>query len=221
MSHRPSPVSAAWTRIDNWLRTYAPGSYENLSPPADPAAVEEAQAVMGLRFPDELLESLACHDGMRWQDSTFPVRSPRSVAAIVSFWRTAMDILRHEADDPEDEAPGDGAEPWWHPLWIPWAHGDGDAQIIDMREGPHQGRLGERRHDDCGHFGGGWPTLAAYLEEVADTLESGGTVGSLAPFLGEGYVDGMPELHWEVPDPAKRSRFSRGGVPAPVSRPPR
>ncbi|MFF9346755.1 SMI1/KNR4 family protein [Streptomyces sp. NPDC014734] len=225
MPYEPSAVRSAWTRIDNWLRAHATVSYENLAPPADPREIEEAETAMGLALPDELLQSLACHNGLRSEDMTFPGGTPRSIAEIVSFRQLSMDIPRRGESAPRGQAPpADGKEPWWDPQWIPWAHSNGDAQVIDMREGPDQGRVGIQRHDGSGDFSRSWPSLSAYLEAVADVLEQGGTVLDLSPFVCEAYEDeeredGEYELYWEPLDESKRSRFSPGGVPAPVSRP--
>jgi hypothetical protein len=97
-------------------------------------------------------------------------------------------------DDPDLTEPDGDREPWWHPLWIPWAQSDGDSQIIDMREGPGQGRLGSAAHDESGHFEDGWPSLAVYLTAVADALDHGGEVGGNAPYLTE-----EGELWWTFP----------------------
>ncbi|MEU7602466.1 SMI1/KNR4 family protein [Streptomyces sp. NPDC041003] len=184
------PVRSSWDRIDGWLREHAPASYENLAPPAAPGAVEEAQAEMGLRFPAGLTDSLLCHDGLIGWDNVLPGPPPQSAAQIVRHWRMCVEIDGDE--DPSD--PGEpGEEPWWHPLWIPWAQSDGNAQVIDMREGPHRGRLGTACHDDTAHFDDGWPSLAAYLAEVADVLDHGGLVDGCAPYLT---CDG--ELWWDL-----------------------
>ncbi|MER6318862.1 SMI1/KNR4 family protein [Streptomyces sp. NPDC001581] len=184
------PVRSSWDRIDGWLREHAPASYENLAPGAGPGAVEEAQAEMGLRFPADLTDSLLCHDGLLSWGNVMPGPPPQSVAQIVRHWRMCVEI---EGDEDPSEPGEPGEEPWWHPLWIPWAQSDGNAQVIDMREGPQQGRLGTACHDDTAHFEDGWPSLAAYLAEVADVLDHGGLADGCAPYLT---CDG--ELWWDL-----------------------
>ncbi len=190
MNSSVPPVRSSWGRIDGWLREHAPATYENLAGPADPAAIESAQVELGLRFPVDLTDSLLCHDGLLSWDKVLPGPPPQSVAQIVAHGR-----MRREIDEDEDLGdPSDpGAEPWWHPLWIPWAQSDGNAQVIDMREGPQQGRLGTACHDDTGHFDDGWPSLGAYLAEVADVLDHGGLADGCAPYLT---CDG--ELWWDL-----------------------
>lgn len=187
----PSSVPASWDRIDAWLRTHAPADHAMLRPPADPAAVEAAEAEMGLRFPPDLSASLACHDGMDEGRSVLPGRPPAPVDKIVAHWSLCIDInedLGLFDDDLEEDE-----EPWWHPSWIPWAVLDGDSQVIDMRPGPDQGRLGNVEHDDGASFDHGWPSLGAYLAEVADVLENGGRVGA---FLSP-RIDSEGRLRWE------------------------
>ena len=207
----PAAVTDAWARIDAWLRLHSPVSYEMLAPPADPTEIEEAQAEMGLRFPPELLASLACHDGLDHGSAVLPVRPPLSALRILDHWQMCMEI-QQDLDEEREEEPSDSATddpPWWHPLWIPWAEVDGDSQVIDLREGPGQGVLSKTYHDDIGLVGPTWPSLAAYLTEVADVLERGGMVAELAPVL-------MPDgrLWWDFPSPGtESSRYT----PAPTT----
>ena len=84
-------------------------------------------------------------------------------------------------------------EPWWHPLWIPWAESaDGNAQVIDQRPGPGTGRLGWAGHGDGGDFTDSWPDLTDLLDAVAHALHEGGGVRGLHPFLTE-----RDELWWD------------------------
>lgn len=191
----PQPVARSWARIDAWTRRHAPASYALLAPPADPVEVEAAQAAMGVRFPADLLESLACHDGITRWANLLPGRPPMSVAGMLAHWRMCVEIAGDDPDLTEPHGDGEDDEPWWHPQWIPWAQSDGDSQVIDMREGPGQGRLGSAPHADTPHFHDGWPSLAVYLTAVADVLDHGGEADGMVPYLTpEG------ELWWDFPD---------------------
>ncbi|WP_306439608.1 DUF4259 domain-containing protein [Streptomyces sp. BR123] len=187
----PQPVARSWARIDSWMRRHAPASYALLAPPADPAEVEAAQETMGIRFPADLLESLSCHNGIAEWARLLPDEPPMSVAGILGHWQMCVEFAE---DDPDFAEPDDGQEPWWHPQWIPWAQSHGDSQVIDMREGPGQGRLGNAAHDDVGCFDAGWPSLAVYLTAVADALDQGREVEGKVPYLTP---DGG--LWWAVP----------------------
>ncbi|HEY1176054.1 MAG TPA: SMI1/KNR4 family protein [Phytomonospora sp.] len=177
-------VAAAWARIDAWLAEHAPASRELLNPPVTDADLAAAEAVVGREFPAEIRESLRCHDGLSAWGNLLPRQPPSSAREIAAHWRLCMDIL----DDDEDDE-----DPWWHPLWIPWAELDGDSQVIDLRPGPDHGKLGSTSHDDVGLYDL-WPGLAAYLHAVADALDAGGAVGYWHPYLLDG-PDGV-ELWW-------------------------
>jgi cell wall assembly regulator SMI1 len=194
------PVSSSWRRIDAWLAVHAPASLAQLNAPVTPEALAAAQRVVGMEFPADLVGSLRCHDGQDdgvWTP-VLPVKPPLDAASIAGDWESWMRIAnlytdRFEAQHDED------SEPSWHPLWIPFASSESDTQMIDLRPGPGYGRLGMRYHDDSADFSGGWPSLAAYLHEVAQALYSGADlpwyerdgVRSDYPFL-----TGDRELYW-------------------------
>ncbi|WTP46287.1 SMI1/KNR4 family protein [Streptomyces sp. NBC_00190] len=163
------------------MLAHAPASYALLAPPADPAEIEAAQAEMGLRFPADLVESLACHDGLTEWANLLPDQPPQSIADILDHWRMRVEAAGDDSDfcEPDEES----GEPWWHPQWIPWAQSHNTAQVIDMRDGPRQGRLGTAATNDTGHFAAGWPSLASYLTAVADALDHGGEVDGDVPYL--------------------------------------
>ncbi|MFJ3876794.1 DUF4259 domain-containing protein [Streptomyces sp. NPDC090077] len=190
----PQPVARSWARIGGWMRRHAPVSYALLAAPAEPAEVESAQQEMGVRFPADLLASLACHDGITEWANLLPGPPPLSVGGMLAHWRMCVEIAGDDPDLTEPHGDGEDDEPWWHPQWIPWAESDGDSQVIDLREGPGRGRLGSAAHDDTGRFDDGWPSLAVYLTAVADALDQGGEADGMTPYLTpEG------ELWWAFP----------------------
>jgi cell wall assembly regulator SMI1 len=204
MSSSDSSVRSSWARIDAWLRVHAPKSFALLAGPSD---IESAETEMGVRFPPDLLDSLACHDGVTSWTNILPGQPPLPVKQIVEFWRRNEEIA---GDDPDLRETYEGEdEPWWHQDWIPWAASDGDAQIIDVRKGIHWGRLGTSHHDGTGYFRDGWPSLVAYLSEVADVLEFGGEVDDKTPYLlpeGEIWWSLLTELNGVPLTPAPTTR---------------
>jgi cell wall assembly regulator SMI1 len=172
-------VAVSWARIDAWLAAHAPVSLAVLRPPADRASIAAAQHELGLEFPPELVASLSCHDGLHHRANLLPEAQPLAARRIVEHWHMYMEIA--EDIGGLEPRPWDD-EPWWHPLWIPWAEAEGDAQVIDVRPGPGQGRLGMAGHDSA-DFSDAWPSLPAYLHAVAEALHVGGGVGVWYPYL--------------------------------------
>jgi cell wall assembly regulator SMI1 len=77
MEHDPSRAErtlAAWERIEAWSRTYAPRTYAALPGPAEPSAVQEAEAAMGV-LPPELRALWAVGDA-HGRSSRRSVRRP-------------------------------------------------------------------------------------------------------------------------------------------------
>jgi cell wall assembly regulator SMI1 len=172
-------ITESWDVLDAWLEQHAPVTLEKLGPPAKPATITLAEARIGQTVPEELVESLRCHDG---GPDLLPVGSLLSVAQIVESYELWMENARDN-----DLLTGivGGQQPWWDPQWIPFGDENGNTQIIDMRPGPTHRQLGmayvyrEGTFDDyvC------WPSLPAYLAEVATALAAGQPVRDWKPYL--------------------------------------
>ena len=190
MAQQIMSPSASWRRIDAWLTAHAPAEATLLNPPATRDELQEAERLLGVTLPDGLVESLRCHDGASTWVSFLPEQSPLTVVGIVERRRTRMDVAAENdglAPRPWDD------EPWWHPLWIPWAEGaDGGSQVIDLRPGPDAGRLGWAGHSGGGDFTDSWPDLPSLLHAVAHALTEGGGVRELHP-----YLTARGELWWD------------------------
>ncbi|TCC37039.1 hypothetical protein E0H50_10185 [Kribbella sindirgiensis] len=174
-SVQPVSITATWSRLDVWLAQHAPATYAVLAPPAT-----DADLRIDLELPPELIESLRCHNGVTAWANLLPEALPSSAAQIAENWQLRMDLAGDfdgfVAHQPE-------SEPYWHPAWIPWADGDGDLQIIDLRPGPTHGRLGMAAHDGTGDFTASWPDLTSYLSDVVDSLHHGTGVNGWYPYL--------------------------------------
>ncbi len=182
-SRIPSPKES-WRRIDAWLAAHAAGDSALLNPPASRDDIERAERVLGMPLPADLVESLRCHDGVSSWTTLLPEQSPLPVRGIVEHWQMSMGVAAE--NDGLTRRPWDD-EPWWHPLWIPWAESaDGGAQVIDQRPGAHAGRLGWAGHSGGGDFSDTWPDLASLLHAIADALHEGGGVRGMYPYLTRG-----------------------------------
>ncbi|MFJ8692039.1 SMI1/KNR4 family protein [Streptomyces roseolilacinus] len=181
MAQRILSPSESWHRIDAWLAAHAASDLALLNPPAAPEEIREAERALGIPLPGDLAESLRCHNGVSAWATVLPEQSPLAVTGIVEHWRTRMDVAAE--NDGLTPRPWD-EEPWWHPLWVPWAEGaDGAAQVIDRRPGPGTGRLGWAGHSGGGDFTDSWPDLASLLHAVTRALYEGGDVRGLRPYL--------------------------------------
>lgn len=175
------PPSESWRRIDAWLATHAPSGFALLNPPATPDDIQQAERLLGTPLPAHLAESLRCHNGVSVWAAFLPEQSPLPVSGIVDRWQICGDVAAE--NDGLTRRPWDD-EPWWHPLWVPWAESaDGGAQVIDQRPGADTGRLGWAGHSGGGDFTDSWPDLASLLHAVTHALDEGGDVGGLHPYL--------------------------------------
>jgi cell wall assembly regulator SMI1 len=175
-------VSESWRRIDDWLAAHAPSELARLNPPANPEDVRDAERILGVALPRDLGESLRCHNGQSAWTNFLPEHAePLSATGIADCWQMCMDI----AADVDGLKPAPWAdEPWWHPLWVPWARSaGGDAQVIDQRPGPDVGRVGWAVHDSGGDCTDSWPSLASLLHAIAEALHQGGGVRGKVPYI--------------------------------------
>ncbi|MFD4370635.1 SMI1/KNR4 family protein [Streptomyces sp. NPDC058486] len=181
MAQQTLHPSESWRRIDAWLARHAASDFALLNPPATRDDIQRAEQLLGTPLPGDLAASLRCHDGVSAWATFLPEQSPLTVSGIVEHWQTHMDVAAE--NDGLTRRPWDD-EPWWHPLWVPWAESaDGGAQVIDQRPGPDAGRIGWAGHGGCGDFTDSWPDLASLLDAVAHALHEGGGVRGLYPYL--------------------------------------
>ncbi|GGY99691.1 SMI1/KNR4 family protein [Streptomyces poonensis] len=181
MAQQTLPPSESWRRIDSWLAAHAASDFALLNPPATRDDIQQAEWLLGIPLPGDLAESLQCHNGVSAWATFLPEQSPLTVSGIVDHWQTCMDIAAE--NDGLTRRPWDD-EPWWHPLWVPWAESAaGGAQVLDQRPGPDAGRLGWAGHSGGGDFTDSWPDLASLLHAVAQALTEGGDVRGLHPYL--------------------------------------
>lgn len=181
MPQQVLPPSESWRLIDAWLATHVASDFALLNPPAPLDEIRKAERILGAPLPDDLAESLQCHNGVSAWTTILPEQSPLPVGGVVDRWQTCMGVAAENEGlsvRPWEE------EPWWHRLWVPWAESaDGVAQVIDQRPGPDTGRLGWAGHSGGGDFTESWPDLASLLHAVAQALHEGGDVHGLRPYL--------------------------------------
>ncbi|MBM9504900.1 hypothetical protein [Actinacidiphila acididurans] len=146
--------TAAWRRVEDWLRSHAPEDFAALRGPAtgqDIAAVTEAFSLHPF-----LVALLSAHDGIEWSSGAQLLpRFGLLPASRMAGWKAA----------------GAGPEAEW---WVPFAAtSTGEYLVVDHREGPGYGAV-LRFDPESGHGGEScWPDLLSLVAELADALESG------------------------------------------------
>ncbi|MFJ6440555.1 SMI1/KNR4 family protein [Streptomyces sp. NPDC091649] len=161
------PVAASWRRIDAWLARHAPARPADLRPPATTGAIDALESRMNLRLPDDLRASLLCHDGDTSYLAVLPCGPLYSTEQIAEVRQLRMEVWEDSEDSDEAETP------WWREDWIPFAGGDGDDSFVDAGRGMWRDHLGDAPHADTACFLG-WPSLGAWLHEVAEAMEHHG-----------------------------------------------
>lgn len=170
-------MQSTWDRISAWLSTNAPTVYSSLRPGASEEAIAATEATLGVRFPDDLRQSLAIHDG---QDEEAPglingceLLSLERIVDEWSIWTELLnegefDGLTSESDDP---VRGD----WWNKAWVPLTYdGMGNHHCLDLdpADGGKVGQVIVMMQDDA-YRPVIAPNYADWLEAFAEDLESG------------------------------------------------
>ncbi len=172
-----SPVVAAWERIEHWLSAHAPPLLANLNDGASPEDLSALEAQLGVQLPDDLRESLARHNG---QLDEFPPLiggwSLLSCSEIAQEWKIWKDLLAR-GDLAHESSPSDPRvrSDWWNERWVPFTYsGSGDHHCADCApaDGGAPGQVIVLWHDDAARPLVA-PTFTAWLEQIAEGLESG------------------------------------------------
>lgn len=179
-------IADAWRRIEAWAAREWPDKELKLRPPASAAAIEKAEAAIGVRLPDEFRASLAIHDGQDDEPSLSILPSSDrlgSLESMVACWRDDRTLFA-----PDEEpylSDDDRVEHRWHrPEHVAFAGStfwDYGRLSFDFAPGP-AGIVGQiiAGHSD------GEPFVVAtsfgdLLEGIAAGLESGALIGRAAP----------------------------------------
>ncbi|WP_309238941.1 SMI1/KNR4 family protein [Streptomyces lunaelactis] len=187
-------VTAAWQRIEAWLRAHAPASYASLKAGASEGEISALEYTLGVRVPAGLkaLWSLRAgvHD-MRGAGFLLDDQTLMDLDAVAAFHRQQMLLQQRNRDD---------EFPTWRPSWIPfcsfWVDDRSYGLYLDTDTGQlcHFSRYAER-----------WPkyaSLTVYLEEIADALDAPSLASGSKPGLAGGALVWGPPTH---PDPQNPS----------------
>ncbi|MFI6047316.1 SMI1/KNR4 family protein [Nocardia sp. NPDC051321] len=207
-----SPIEESWRRIDSWLAAHAPRTFSSLRPPASQEAISAAAAELGVEFPADLVAYLRHHDGVspgqlgyvapEEGGFSFPGFEPCTLAQILSSGRSHQESWATHEDDPYLVG-------FWHHDFVRFARNvSADGLVVDCRQGESFGAVGHQQEAEGVSFGE-WGSLAAFLEQLADSMESGSVMTVGLPYVPI-VDDGM--LLWEYAferQPEPRSLFDR------------
>jgi cell wall assembly regulator SMI1 len=196
-----------WSRLDDLLVVHAPTLLASLRPPATQSAINFAQTMLGVKFPEEIRSAYLCHDGSRVESGSCffpPFNQFASLEVMVSAWQLRQKIAV-DTDATEPYAitnPSMLVQPvWWDEKWLPIGTSNSMTIIsADLNPGP-SGRYGQLLCDngmgESTPFSSG---LNSYLEDMVCRIE-----GNLIGYKDDGWYwikTGLHILDWNNPDSA-------------------
>jgi cell wall assembly regulator SMI1 len=171
-------VGRSWGEVLAWCRLHAPATAAAIRGPADDAALRDAQAEMGVRWPQELLAWLRLTNGAEpsLDGQMIPVfYAPLGVEEIVGEWKmlTASTIPAEEVLAATAQPAGSDCSAFL-PSWIPIATDFcGGYLFADLRSGARHGCIGEWYAEEGFSLGPTWDDIVHMLDTVAFALRAG------------------------------------------------
>ncbi|MFC4612929.1 SMI1/KNR4 family protein [Streptomyces maoxianensis] len=174
-------VTAAWQRVETWLRDHAPVSFDSLQEGASSEEIDRAERELGVRVPGDLRALWHLHRGVQSSSGAAFLPDNAKLMTIAE----AIELHQHWGQIYDF---GDGL---WDHRWIPvctlgehsWSNGlyldAGTGEVWSWDE------FANRRVE--------FESLTTLLEEMADALEAPSLAGPAKP----GLVDGA--LVWGTP----------------------
>jgi len=166
-------MQEAWNRIVAWCERYAPEVLAGLNPGATDAEIADAEAHLGVTFPDDLRELYRLHNG---QSDDAPKLLLYCEWLRLQFVRDEWNNWNGTGIEDYVGEPQAGVKPhFWSNRWIPFTYdGSGNHHCIDL-DPPEGGAVGQVImfwHDDPARELVA-PSLTAWIHQLADGLESG------------------------------------------------
>lgn len=172
-------IGHSWSVIEAWMRDR--GEARKLPPPATAKELAEVEERLGARLPEELAESLRCHNG----SGLFrlpPIFEMLGTTGLVNCWAVKVQVW------------ADARHVLYAPSWIPFAS-DGAGGVLyldaaaDASPAIHEhGKLGASPLTPHPM----WQSLTALLHHTAEALVSG---ASLDGYTRPGDDDWL--MHWQ------------------------
>jgi cell wall assembly regulator SMI1 len=170
-------MNIIWNRIEKWLGANAPEVLDGLNPPATPDQILQAEAALGVSFPQDVRDTFKIHNGQA-SDTPWLLDGWEfmSVERIVEEWKVWKDLLDGgDFKGTESDSDGHTVTDWWSPLWIPLTYdGAGNHHCLDLSPG-RLGRTGQiirMWHDDAARDLIA-PGYREWLLQLANAFEAG------------------------------------------------
>ncbi len=181
------PIELSWGRLAAWLQLNAPTDFPLLQGPVSAAELDAAAAHFGIDLPHDFRQLYQLMNGTDPHGESagiFPSADegddiafgPLALEQGIRVWDSQRQLV--DSGDFADLTPRSAkgvADDWWNLGWIPLAsNGGGDFYCIDMAA-TAEGTVGQiiTHSHESGEHKILAPSLAAYLNELADGVAAG------------------------------------------------
>lgn len=170
-------MQTIWDRIEQWLRNNAPTVLAGLNPPATRDEIIQTEAILGISFPQDVVDTFLIHNGQAsqtpWLLDGWEFMSLERIVAEWKIWKDLLDGGDFEGSS--SISTGYTVTDWWNDRWIPLTYdGAGNHHCLDLAPGDlgTSGQIIVMWHDD-------YPrkviavSYRAWLSDLADAFEAG------------------------------------------------
>jgi len=170
-------MKTIWNRIEKWLDTNAKEVLRGLNPPATRDQVARAEAILGISFPQDVVDIFMIHNGQASNTAgLLDGWEFMSVERIVDEWKVWKDLLdRGDFKRANSDSVGYTVTDWWNPRWIPLTYdGSGNHPCLDLNPGRlgKAGQIIRMWHDDAARDLIA-PAYREWLSQLAADFEAG------------------------------------------------
>lgn len=143
-----------WDRLEAWLAANAPTLLETLQPGATEEQIAQAEALLGIRFPEAFKASCRIHNGQEaLAEGLMDAREFLSLERIQDEWTVWKELLDSGTfDGMKGDPEGPLRDDWWNPAWIPITYdgaGNHDCLDLDPAAGGKVGQVIDFWHDEA------------------------------------------------------------------------
>jgi cell wall assembly regulator SMI1 len=152
-------VTAAWTRIEAWLKANAKPLHKRLKKPASDKAIAAAEKKLKVSLPEGVRQLYRLHNGMsasgEGSAALFNHFRWLPLAEVLESWKDWNEVLEEwggaDPEGPEANEVAKGIQvTTWSPSWIPLTNdGSGDHDCVDLApaKGGTSGQIIRMWHD--------------------------------------------------------------------------